>query len=103
MPTHQPSNFATYSDASGSPVFDTFFVLSDWGNGEELFAFRSPDDRTRAMAAFEGKGFPCQAMTHHDAFQKIQAGTRAWVHNGDVPADFVWSPLSINYRVACVA
>jgi hypothetical protein len=103
MPTHQPSNFATYSDAAGNPVFDTFFVLSDWGNGEELFAFCSPDDQRRAIEAFHGKGFPGQAMTHQEAFLKIQAGIRAWAHNGDMPADFVWSPLSINYRVSCVA
>lgn len=103
MQTHQPSNIATYSDPAGRPIFDTFFVLCDWGNGDELFAFGSPDDQRRAIDVFAGKGMPCQAMTHHDAFMKIQGGTRAWMHNGDVPADFVWIPLSINYRVACVA
>jgi hypothetical protein len=103
MQQYQPSNIATYSDASGHPVFDTFFILSDWGNGEELFAFRSPDDRDRAADAFSAKGFPCQTVSHQDAFLRIRGGMRAWVHNGDVPADFVWSPLKINFPAACVA
>ena len=72
-------------------------MQSDWGDGPTLFAFRSPDDRTRAIAAFEGKGFPCQVIAHQDAFLLIRSGMNAWVHNGDVPADFVWSPLRINY------
>lgn len=103
MPTHQPSNFATYSDASGLPVFDTFFVMADMGEGEEqLFAFRSPHDRERAMDAMLSKGTQCQALTHQEAFMWARGGMPAWLHNGDLPSEMVWSPIFLKFpaRVA---
>ncbi len=103
MQQHQPSNFATYSDASGAAVFDTFFILADWGNGDELFAFRSPSDREKALDAFKAKGHSCQAVSHQDAFHRCQIGTRAWIHNGDMPKDCIWAPLFLHHRTACVA
>lgn len=103
MQQHQESNFATFKDSADNPVWDTFFVLSDWGNGDELFAFRSPLDRKRAMEAMEAKGMPCQVVSHQEAFHLIQRGMNAWIHHGDIPKEDAWDKLSINYRVSCVA
>ncbi|WPE19912.1 hypothetical protein [Shinella zoogloeoides] len=102
MPTHEPSNFATYSDALGNPVFDTFFVLANLEGEDQLFAFRSPRDRDVAELSITAKGMRCQALTHQEAFILAREGMLAWVHNGDVPADMVWSPIYLKYpaRVA---
>lgn len=103
MQQHQPSNFATYSDAHGNAVFDTFFVLSDWGNGDELFAFTTPRDRTLSIDVFKAQGMRCEEKSHQEAFLLIRDGVRAWIHQGDVPAERTWLPLKINFPAACVA
>jgi len=100
---HQPSNFATYHDEFGNPVFDTFFISADLGEGEDhLFAFRTPNDRQRAVEAIQAKGMPCQVLSHQEAFLLARGGAMAWLHHGDLPSEMVWSPLFLKFpaRVA---
>lgn len=98
----QTSNLSTYL-ANGEPVYDVHFIQVTHHGETQLFAMRSPDDQRIGCAKFCDGGFDADIIGHRDAFLMISAGTPAFYHCGDMPADHVWTPLSLNRGHAVAA
>lgn len=96
------SDIATYR-ANGEPVFDVWFAAVEAEGEVSLYAFKSPSDRESGLPGFERAGYCASTASHHDAYIMIRGGTRAYYHNGDVPCEQVWTPLSLNNPVAIAA
>jgi hypothetical protein len=94
---HQPSNFATYRDDSGSPVFETYFVRAKWGKGFALYAYESWHAREDALEIAAISGVECEALSHRDAFLMIRAGETAWIHELTVSGIQAFRPLYIQF------
>lgn len=99
---HQTSNLATYV-AAGEPVYDAYFVSVTHDGERQLFAMRSPKDQRIACDKFGEIGMNAETVNNRDAYMMIFGGTQAFYHCGDVPADQVWTPLSINKGHAVAA
>ncbi len=99
---YESSNLATYI-AAGEPVYDTFFVSVTHDGECQLFAMRSPRDQEAVCRKFGEFGMDAETVKHRDAFMMIRGGTRAFYHMGDVPADQVWAPLTLNKGHAVAA
>lgn len=102
MQEFQNSNLATYL-ADGAPVYDTHFVSISHDGERQLFAMRSPHDQRIACDRFGERGLNAETVSHRDAYMMICGGTPAFYHNGDVPAEEVWSPLVLNRGHAIAA
>lgn len=99
---HQHSNLATYL-AAGAPVYDTFFVAVTSDGERQLYAMRSPADQRIVCDKFGELGMNAETISHREAFMLVCGGTPAFYHNGDVPADQVWSSLTLNKGHAVAA
>lgn len=99
---HQPSNFATYRDADGSPIFETYFTQANWGNGRALYAYDDWQTREDALDIAARSGVDCVAISHREAFLLIRDGAPAWLHELTVEGIQAFRQLSIRFpaRVA---
>jgi hypothetical protein len=94
---HQPSNFATYRDDDGNPIFETYFVRAKWGKGLAIYAYEDWQEREDALEIASIAGVECEIISHREAFLMIRAGTTAWIHELTVGGIQAFRPLYIQF------
>ena len=96
------SDIATYR-ANGKPVFDVWFAAVEADGEVSLYGFKTQADRDAGLPGFSRAGFSASTVGHREAYSMIRGGTLAYYHNGDMPSENVWTPLSLNHPAAIAA
>lgn len=96
------SDIATYR-AAGEPVFDVWFAAVEADGEVSLFGFKTPADRDAGLPGFSRAGLSASTVNHREAYVMIRGGALAYYHNGDMPSENVWAPLTLNHPAAMAA